>query len=107
LRIAPYFLTVPIRIYRRVLSPVLTAVIGPACRFSPTCSEYALQAIDQHGAVRGGWLATRRICRCHPWGDCGHDPVPPRAPGTLKREENLAGQADRPVAQLNLGHAAD
>lgn len=67
-----------IRAYRLTVSPVLHFVLGPAagCRFEPTCSEYALEAVTQHGAVRGGLLAARRICRCHPWGGCGHDPVP-------------------------------
>lgn len=46
------------------------------CRFMPSCSQYAVEAVEAHGAVRGGWLATRRICRCHPWGGHGYDPVP-------------------------------
>lgn len=58
--------------YRYAISPML----GPACRFYPSCSEYAQQAISQHGLMRGGWLATRRLCRCHPWHPGGHDPVP-------------------------------
>ena len=51
----------------------------PSCRFDPTCSQYALDALCAWGAVRGGWLALRRICRCHPWGGWGYDPVPTRA----------------------------
>ncbi len=62
-----------VRGYRLLLSPVLP----PACRFQPTCSAYALDAIAAHGAWRGGWLAVRRILRCHPWNDGGYDPVPP------------------------------
>lgn len=50
--------------------------LGRQCRFLPTCSEYALEAVRRHGAVRGGGLALRRISRCHPWGGSGHDPVP-------------------------------
>jgi len=50
----------------------------PRCRFAPSCSTYALEALRLHGAVRGGWLAMRRIGRCHPWNDGGFDPVPPR-----------------------------
>jgi putative membrane protein insertion efficiency factor len=67
-----------IRAYRLSVSPVLHLVTGPAagCRFQPTCSEYALAAVNTHGAVRGGLLAARRVCRCHPWSGCGHDPVP-------------------------------
>ena len=64
-----------LRAYKRWLSPLL----GPRCRFVPTCSEYAIGAIQRFGAVRGGWLALRRIGRCHPFRPGGHDPVPPRA----------------------------
>jgi putative membrane protein insertion efficiency factor len=62
-----------ITLYRWFVSPLL----GPNCRFYPTCSSYALQAIEQHGALRGSWLALRRIGRCHPWNPGGVDPVPP------------------------------
>lgn len=58
--------------YRRGISPFLP----PACRFTPTCSAYAEEAIRKHGAARGSWLAARRLLRCHPWGGTGHDPVP-------------------------------
>ncbi|MEC7400282.1 MAG: membrane protein insertion efficiency factor YidD, partial [Pseudomonadota bacterium] len=51
-------------------------ILPPTCRFAPSCSEYAVQALYKHGAIRGGWLATKRIVRCHPWGGHGHDPVP-------------------------------
>ncbi|NGP52086.1 membrane protein insertion efficiency factor YidD [Thioalkalivibrio sp. XN8] len=65
-----------IRAYQWLLSPLL----GNNCRFQPTCSEYAIEAIRTHGLLRGLGLAARRIGRCHPWGDHGHDPVPPRQP---------------------------
>lgn len=65
-------LTILIRGYRYVLSPLL----GPNCRFYPTCSCYAEQAIEAHGAIRGSYLAARRIARCHPWNPGGYDPVP-------------------------------
>jgi conserved hypothetical protein YidD len=67
-----------IRIYQITLSPLLAAIGGPGsgCRFQPTCSEYFLQAVETHGALRGSWLGLKRIGRCHPWGGCGHDPVP-------------------------------
>ena len=62
----------PIHGYRLILSPWL----GWNCRYQPTCSHYALEALERHGAVRGGWLALRRIARCNPWGGSGYDPVP-------------------------------
>ncbi len=67
-----------IRAYRWTISPAQTFLFGPAggCRFTPTCSQYAMDAIRARGALAGGWLAVKRICRCHPWGCCGHDPVP-------------------------------
>ena len=67
-----------IRVYQRVLSPVKMAIFGPpgACRFSPSCSEYAAEALRAHGVLKGCALSARRICRCHPWGGCGYDPVP-------------------------------
>ena len=51
-------------------------VIPPTCRFAPSCSQYAIEALGRHGAIKGGWLALKRIGRCHPWGGQGHDPVP-------------------------------
>ena len=54
----------------------LSALIGRSCRFVPSCSEYALDALDRHGAARGSWLTLRRLARCHPWGGAGLDPVP-------------------------------
>ncbi len=62
-----------IRSYQVLISPLLP----PACRFQPTCSQYALEAIARFGPLQGSWLATCRICRCHPWHPGGFDPVPP------------------------------
>ncbi len=61
-----------VRGYRVFISPLFL----PTCRFHPTCSQYAIEALDQHGALKGSWLATRRICRCHPFNQGGYDPVP-------------------------------
>jgi putative membrane protein insertion efficiency factor len=61
-----------IRFYQRKISPGLP----PRCRYIPTCSEYALEAVEKYGAVKGGWLAARRIARCHPFHKGGYDPVP-------------------------------
>jgi len=63
-----------IRLYQRALSPLL----GPRCRYYPSCSQYALEALEEHGALRGLWLALKRIGRCHPLHPGGFDPVPPR-----------------------------
>ncbi|MFD2753620.1 membrane protein insertion efficiency factor YidD [Comamonas terrae] len=65
-----------VRGYRLLLSPWL----GSACRFEPTCSAYSLQALEQHGAAVGSYLTVRRLARCHPWCDGGHDPVPQQKP---------------------------
>jgi len=61
-----------IKIYQYLISPLL----GSSCRFTPTCSQYGIEAIKKHGAFKGGWLTLKRIGRCHPWGSHGHDPVP-------------------------------
>ena len=69
--IAGVFLIV-VRAYQLLLSPLL----GASCRYTPTCSQYAIDAIRKYGPFKGGWLAIKRIGRCHPWGGHGHDPVP-------------------------------
>ncbi|HSR54656.1 MAG TPA: membrane protein insertion efficiency factor YidD [Alphaproteobacteria bacterium] len=58
--------------YRLLLAPLFPA----SCRYNPSCSAYAIEAIRRHGPIKGAWLAGRRLLACHPWGDCGHDPVP-------------------------------
>lgn len=73
--------------YRYLLSPLWPGV----CRFEPTCSAYALEALRGHGFLRGGWLVVRRLARCHPWGGCGHDPVPePETPAPAPLATRLA-----------------
>ncbi len=71
-KIIRWIAAVPIHIYRYTLSPL----IGPRCRYAPSCSEYAAEAIQRHGVFKGIWLGFRRICRCHPLGGSGYDPVP-------------------------------
>ncbi len=70
------------RAYKLTLSPL----IGNSCRFLPTCSDYAREALITHGPARGSWLTVRRLCRCHPWGGSGLDPVPPAPKARLKCE---------------------
>jgi len=79
-----YFFNGIIRFYQLVLSPFL----GPRCRYQPTCSSYAIEAIERHGALKGGWLATKRIARCHPWGGFGYDPVPQSDLASQKQRNN-------------------
>ena len=71
-RIIVHMLSAPVYVYRYCISPFTPM----ACRFNPTCSAYALQALKAHGPLKGGWLAVRRLVRCHPWGGSGDDPVP-------------------------------
>lgn len=73
--IAARALILVVRGYQATLSPLM----GGRCRFEPSCSRYAAEALREHGAVRGAWLSARRVCRCHPLGGSGYDPVPPRS----------------------------
>ena len=85
---AQNILVLGLRVYQLVISPAKTFLFGPLghCRFTPSCSAYALEAVRTHGACRGTLLALRRIGRCHPWGGCGHDPVP-----GLESSKSVAG----------------
>ena len=65
-------LIIPVRLYQKFISPLTP----PSCRFTPTCSQYAVEALRKYGPAKGLWLALRRILRCHPWGGSGYDPVP-------------------------------
>jgi len=67
-----YLFALPVRAYRTIGSPW----VGHGCRYQPTCSAYAIDALQKHGGIKGGWLAARRIGRCHPWGGSGIDNVP-------------------------------
>ncbi|MBQ5357985.1 MAG: membrane protein insertion efficiency factor YidD [Alistipes sp.] len=71
-RVCAFPFIVLVRFYQLCISPLTPA----ACRFTPTCSQYALEALKKYGPIKGGWLALRRILRCHPWGGSGYDPVP-------------------------------
>lgn len=71
-RAMSWLLIAAVRFYQLSISPMLPK----SCRFTPTCSQYAVEALRKHGPVRGLWLTARRICRCHPWGGSGYDPVP-------------------------------
>lgn len=84
-----HIVALPVRAYRLLLSPWL----GHGCRFQPTCSAYALDALERHGAVRGGWLALRRLMRCHPWGGQGYDPVPGADPAHDRERTDAARRA--------------
>jgi putative membrane protein insertion efficiency factor len=79
---AQFILVGALRLYQWLLSPAKTVLFGPAsrCRYTPSCSEYALEAVRTHGACRGIWLAVGRLCRCHPWAAWGPDPVPAARP---------------------------
>ena len=72
MRPAAYIVSIPVRFYRLVISPL----IGSNCRYHPTCSSYALEALEKHGAIKGGLLAIKRIFKCHPFGGSGIDNVP-------------------------------
>jgi putative membrane protein insertion efficiency factor len=88
-RLASALLSLPIRVYRYAISPMLPA----SCRFFPSCSEYALDALRRHGPVTGSWLTLSRVCRCHPWNHGGLDPVPDTFPPSNKTAVPAPGGA--------------
>ncbi|WP_063816440.1 membrane protein insertion efficiency factor YidD [Pedosphaera parvula] len=88
---AQHILVLLVRIYQWVISPTKDVLLGPAgqCRFTPSCSQYAVEALQKHGAVKGSLMAGWRICRCNPWGGCGEDPVPDKK--SREKHINLKG----------------
>jgi uncharacterized protein len=82
-----YLLIGLLKLYRLLISPLY----GDVCRYYPSCSAYALRAVEVHGAARGSWLTVRRLLRCHPWAPGGYDPVP----GTPEFDEEMREQAQR------------
>lgn len=85
LAVAPLVLV--LRGYQRWVSPAL----GPRCRFAPSCSQYAVEALQRYGPLRGGWLTVRRVLRCHPWNPGGHDPVPLGGPAAASARMEPTG----------------
>ena len=71
-KIAGWIIVLPVRLYQLILSPLFPN----ACRYTPTCSQYMIEAVKKYGPLKGGWLGLKRLSRCHPWGGHGHDPVP-------------------------------
>ena len=95
-----------VRLYRWTLSPAKTYIFGASagCRFTPSCSQYAIEALQKHGAISGGWLTVKRLCRCHPWGACGCDPVPEKKLNTQETKE--PGDLRSFVPSLFPGHVS-
>jgi putative membrane protein insertion efficiency factor len=106
-KVADWMLNVPrfvlisaIHVYRLIVSPAQIFLFGPAggCRFTPTCSAYAMDALREHGAIKGTAFAAGRICRCHPWGGGGHDPIPKSGKrpmiGSQAESGNILGHAN-------------
>ncbi len=103
LNAAQHILIAAVRLYRLTLSPLKSVLFGPlgGCRYTPSCSEYALEALRTRGAFKGSWLSLKRIGRCHPWGGCGYDPVP-KDPAQAADQHGSAGP--HPGTRHFFGH---
>jgi putative membrane protein insertion efficiency factor len=91
-----------IRGYQLLISPILP---GHSCRFLPTCSHYGMEAVETHGALKGGWLTLRRVLRCHPWGGSGYDPVPSASLAVAKTSHAHGHGCCHPGSHFNLPKA--
>ncbi len=80
MKVIIYILVIPIKAYQLILSPFF----GPSCRFQPTCSTYAIDALRKHGVIQGVWLTIKRLVKCNPWGGRGFDPVPEKKKNIFK-----------------------
>ena len=85
-QLAVQVISLLIRLYQKWINPIIKAIGGPTagCRYHPTCSRYFQEACETHGAFKGSFFGIKRICRCHPWGGCGEDPIPPLRKNSLK-----------------------
>ena len=99
--LAVFLLSVLVWGWRLLFSPL----VGPACRFQPTCSAYALAALRRHGALRGSWLTLRRLARCHPWGGAGYDPVPTSEPEAVRPRHTTCNHGHLSAAPLSAAGA--
>jgi putative membrane protein insertion efficiency factor len=108
---AQHILVLSIRVYRCVISPAKIFLLGSLsqCRFTPSCSAYALEAVRRHGAMFGSWLSIKRLCRCNPWGGCGEDPVPQlsrpsgqEASLSANQPTDIPGRAQTPISTRPL-----
>lgn len=98
-RLPRRFLLLLLTLYKYAVSPVLHMMApGSGCRFYPTCSDYAVEAVGRHGVLRGSWLAVKRLARCHPWGGHGYDPVPHGCACTGKADHQHSPTLTRPDA---------
>ena len=92
-----------VKVYQRLVSPLLRLLMGDTCRFEPSCSRYAVACLEGHGALRGSLLSVRRLCKCHPFHPGGFDPPPPALPRSLAD----AGDPGGPRDEGSPRHAAD
>ncbi|NWO06118.1 MAG: membrane protein insertion efficiency factor YidD [Alteromonadaceae bacterium] len=93
-------LLLPIRFYQYAISPMMAS----HCRHHPTCSQYAIEAIQQHGAVKGSYLAGARLLRCHPWAEGGYDPVPGTEPSPLSCQKQESTRMDNSHSTTQTRH---